>query len=98
MQVEFGNRTISFRSVPNRCIQYVRFRRIECLSGINTRALGLLLGRGSENVTFGARIRSKGIESMSSANVASPQGKALTFSLPPDLRKAVEDAQASWDR
>ena len=35
---------------------------------------------------------------MSSANVASAQGKALTFSLPPDLGKAVEEAQASWDR
>jgi glucose-6-phosphate isomerase len=35
---------------------------------------------------------------MSSANAASSQGKALTFSLPSDLGKAVEGAQASWDR
>ena len=35
---------------------------------------------------------------MSSANLASASGKALTFSLPPDFAKAVEEAQTSWDR
>ncbi len=35
---------------------------------------------------------------MSSANLASSNGKALSFSLPSDLSKAVEDAQTSWDR
>src|SRR3954465_1437793 len=50
------------------------------------------------SVTFDARIRSKELKSMSSANVASSTGKALTLSLPSDLAKAVEDAQTSWDR
>jgi glucose-6-phosphate isomerase len=35
---------------------------------------------------------------MSSANLASSSGKALMLSLPPDLEKAVEEAQSSWDR
>jgi transaldolase/glucose-6-phosphate isomerase len=35
---------------------------------------------------------------MSSANLASSSAKALTFSLPPDLEKAVQEAQNSWDR
>src|SRR5947209_16030752 len=35
---------------------------------------------------------------MSSANLASSSAKALTFSLPPDLEKAVQEVQSSWDR
>src|SRR3954470_13126994 len=35
---------------------------------------------------------------MSSANVSPSTGKALSFTLPPDLGKAVEEAQTSWER
>ena len=55
MQVERGNRTLPFCSVPTRGIQHICLRRIECVSGAGTTTLALLLGRGAENAAFDAR-------------------------------------------